>query len=172
MEPKPTRGEWEYSYEACTSNQDIFKIKYNIINTALIMITLSQKSQNLILDDQNSNILIKQYMNLEWTTFDQYKNFLNQVHIVEKTSRGIQCSCKFFGKHHYCIHEHQFKWKFEGGKDGNLIPTICQREKVTSFVKRKRGRPAKVETCLQRAPPLIARKENTSPERIASALIW
>ena len=155
--PQPTVGQWQLTYEACTSTELFYKMKQD--EATKICITINPKC-NLELTSITLPTYIHQYQTLAWEHFDNYKAFKLQVYVIEMIAPGKwRCSCDFFGKHHFCYHEHQARWKYYDQENGINIPEEHRRIEVLNFHKKTKGRPCKVPSALERYPPVIPRAQ-------------
>ena len=148
-EPKPAKGEWEQSYEVCTSKSN----KYNMFCEDGVAIMLNPMSLNTkSLTKETYTVLKKQLQELDWARFENYKSFLLKAFVVEKRQEKWRCSCYNFGLKHFCEHEHKARWRYDDWRD---IPKLHQRTEVQCFRKRGKGRPSNVASCMECTPSLI-----------------
>jgi len=163
IEPAPTAGDWIHSFEAVTSNKELYKvIKHD--NVAIML----RKNSNLKLTEANYVKLRQIYDTQSWLTFDKYKSFLNKINVIKKDEAGKwSCTCYDYNLKHYCYHEHVCRWKFDGGELGINIPQKYRRTAVVAWKKQSRGRPSRVGSALERMPNVLSDDEAAAADEDA-----
>ena len=98
-------------------------------------------------DEDIAKQAFNEFQNLEWTSFDQFKSFLNNVAVIKEVQNGIfDCTCTYHAKHFTCSHGHALAIRLGKVQIRKDLKTVLLGQK------RKRGRPHKAFSAWERQP--------------------